>query len=308
MNKQKPLVSVIMPVYNAGEFLVEAIESILNQTYRYLELIIVDDASIDNSWNIISRYAKLYPKIVTAVQTTKQTNSAGNGAMNFGFTFAKGELIARMDADDIALPTRIEKQVKYMLAHPDVILLGTNAYVVDKSGKRIGKKVMPMTHSAIYRQYGVFHPIVHPSVMLRRSLLPRQDRIYEMKFDVNDDYFTFFKLLNYGKFANLPQLLMKYRVHGKNWSLNKPKTKFIDSVRIRITAMRRLNYHMPLTSLFLMLLQILVVLPIPERFIVPLYLFTRGILQPEFRFKLSLPDFLKNRSTLIRKTYYTVRA
>lgn len=305
MKKTTPLVSVIMPVHNAGDYLVEAIESILRQSYRYLELIVVDDMSTDNSWEIIQRYERTHPKKVRAVQTVKQTNSAGNGAMNYGFRYAKGDYIARMDADDIALPTRIEKQVKFLLDHPEVILLGTQAYVIDKNGKKVGKKLMPTDHEHIYRQYGVFHPLIHPSVMIRRSMLPRKDKIYEMRFDVNDDYYTFFKLLNYGKFANLKECLLKYRVHGKNLSLTRPKAKFLDSVQIRFVAMKKLGYRMSVQSFLLMLTQIAVVLMVPEKVIVPLYLFVRGIKQPQFKMKVSLPQL--GFPQALRK-YYTVKA
>src|SRR5579859_558580 len=194
--QKQPLVSVIMPVYNAAGFLAAAIDSILKQTYENLELIIVDDASTDKSWKIIQKYTKRYPKKIHSHQTTKQTNAAGNGAMNYGFQFAKGEFIARMDADDIAHPKRIAKQVAYLLAHPDTIVLGTQAKVIDKKGKVIGQKIMPTSHNDIYRQYGIFHPMIHPSVMINRKLLPKQKGVYSMKFNVNDDYYTFFKLLH----------------------------------------------------------------------------------------------------------------
>lgn len=277
MNNKQPLVSVIMPVHNAGRFLVPAIESILKQTYPRIEFIIVDDASTDGSWNIIKAYRKRYKKIIRAYRIAKQTNAAGNGAMNVGLTHAKGTLIARMDADDISRPKRIEKQVDYLLTHPDTILVGTQATIIDKRGKAIGTKAVPASHEAIYRQYGILHPVIHPSVILRRSLLPNPNKIYTMKWSVNDDYYTFFKLLNYGKFANLPEPLIKYRIHGKNLSLAKPKERFLTSVRIRIDAVAHLNYRMSPEAFFLLVLQLLVVPLIPERLIVPAYMLVRGI-------------------------------
>ncbi len=294
VSTKKPLVSVIMPVYNGDQFLVEAIESILNQTYKNLELIVVNDASTDNSLLIAEKYQRKHPQRLRVFTTSKQTNSAGNGAMNYGFTKSRGELIARMDADDIAHPSRIEKQVIYMQNYPETIVLGTQAIVIDKYGKVVGKKNMPTTHAEIYRQYGIFHPMIHPSVMIRKSLLPRQDRIYEMRFNVNDDYYTFFKFLNYGQFANLPEYLLKYRMHGKNMSLSQPKAKFIDSIKIRIVAIRHLQYVLSMKALLCMIGQVMVVLPIPERLIVPLYMLVRGIRPTKVGFKLpSLSNFRK---------------
>lgn len=273
---KQPLVSVIMPVYNAGDFLVPAIESILKQTYKNIDFLIVDDCSTDNSWKTISKYQKISPKI-KIYKLRKNTNEAGNGALNKVLKYAKGKYIARMDADDIAYPQRIAKQVKFMEKHPEIIVLGTQAEVIDKNNQILGTKKFPLTHKEIYQEYGLFNPLLHPSCMFRGSLLPSKNRIYEEKFGVNDDYYTFFKLLNYGKFANLPQSLMQYRIHGANFSLTKPKERFITSLRIRFKAIKYFHYKISLKAVFLTLIQCLVILPLPERFIVPLYLFLRGI-------------------------------
>ena len=276
-SKKKPLVSVIMPVYNAGKFLTPAIESIVAQTYDRIELIIVDDASTDDSWKKIKTFKILYPRLIHAYRVSKQTNSAGNGATNYGLTKARGEYIARMDADDISMPKRIEKQVAYLLQNPGTILVGTQAIVVDGSGKKTGIKTMPTTHEEIYRQFGVLHPLIHPSVMIRRSLLPQRDRIYAMRWNTNDDYYTFFKLLNHGLFANLPDFLLKYRIHGSNLSFVNPKEKFRNSVNIRLEAIKQMGYQITPQALIMMLVQYVVISVIPSQLIVPLYMAIRGM-------------------------------
>jgi len=302
-----PLVSVIMPVHNAGKFLVPAIESILAQTYKRIEFIIVDDASTDDSWKTTRAYRKQYPKIIHAYRITKQSNSAGNGATNFGLTKARGQFIARMDADDISYAKRIEKQVAYMVAHPATILLGTQANIIDKNGKLTGVKNMPITHEAIYTQFGVLHPVIHPSVMIRRDLLPYPDKIYAMKWDVNDDYYTFFRLLNYGAFANLPERLLKYRIHGNNLSLANPKEKFMNSIKIRIEATRLLGYRMSFANMLIMLAQYIIVSLIPSRLIVPSYMMIRGMSrQPDTRFVQWLKQLnVRSRIVTLTKKYYT---
>lgn len=296
-----------MPVYNAGKFLGPAIDSIVAQTYKKIELIIVDDASTDDSWKTVRAYKKRYPKLIRAYRVTKQTNSAGNGATNYGLTKARGQFVARMDADDISSPTRIEKQVAYMLANPGTILVGTQAKVIDKNGKTIGLKTMPTTHEAIYHQFGILHPIIHPSVMIRRSLLPNPDRIYAMKWDVNDDYYTFFKLLNHGRFANLPEYLLKYRIHGKNLSLINPKEKFQNSVNIRLEAVKQLGYQLSFGAMAVMLLQYIVVSLIPAGLIVPTYMFIRGMThKPQRAFaKWLKKSGFTTRIAAIAKKYYT---
>lgn len=280
MTKQnRPFVSVIMPVHNAGKFLAPAIDSILKQTYTHFELLIVDDRSTDDSWSIIKHYKQNYPKLIRIFRTPVKTNSAGNGATNFALPKAKGSLIARMDADDISMPTRIEKQVEYFLNNPRTIICGTQAKTIDAKGKITGNKNMPLSHESIYNAYGILHPMIHPSVMIRRSLLPNPDKIYEMKWDINDDYYTFFKLLQFGMFANLPEYLLKYRIHGHNLSLTNPKQKFFNSVKIRLEAISKLNYAISLKSFLVMLAQILVISVIPEKIIVPLYMTLRGMKQ-----------------------------
>ncbi len=278
MKKQthKPLVSVIMPVYNAGLFLAESIESILNQTYKNFEFIIVDDGSIDDSWNIIQKYAKKDRRI-RALRFRKNHNEAGNGAMNKVLKHATGEYIARMDADDVAHRYRLSRQVRFMENNPEVILCGTQARVINAAGEVVGDKSYPTDHDSIYRHYATVHPIVHPSCMIRRSMLPDKNKLYELRFGVNDDYYTFFKLMRYGKFANLPDRLVDYRIHGSNASLQNLKNLYQNISAIRQTAVVRFGYEMTLVSKITIYLQTLVVFLIPEKILTGVYLFIRGI-------------------------------
>lgn len=276
-NTNLPLVSVIMPVYNAGEFLVEAIESIVNQTYPNFEFLIVDDRSTDNSREVIRKYQKKYPKLIKAYFLRKNINSAGNGAVNAVLKYAKGEYIARMDADDISYPRRIEEQVKFLEKNKDIILVGTQALVIDGNGKIIGRKLFPLSHKEIYKKYAVVHPIIHPSCMIRRSALEDKNRLYELKGGVNDDYFTFLKLLQRGKFANLPEILLKYRVHGKNTSLRKLKEKYFMISQIRKTAVKNFGYKISFKNKVIVALQDFVIALLPENILERFYFLTKGI-------------------------------
>lgn len=292
----KPLVSVIMPVHNAGRFLAPAIESIVGQTYPRLELIIIDDGSTDTSWDIITQFRKTHPKIIKAFRNKTKQNEAGNAATNLGLLYAKGAYIARMDADDIALPTRIAKQVDYLSRNPDTILVGTQAKVINQHGKIIGKKSMPLTHDAIYNQYGFVHPIIHPSVMINRALLPNPNVLYACKYGINDDYYTFFTLLSHGKFANLPEALLKYRVHTNNSSLNNLKRNYWNINAIRIEAITKLNYHAPLTVFPIMLAQSIVVAMLPETVLRELFYYVRGIKKITFNINIPVYTFAKLKS------------
>src|SRR3989338_10053099 len=274
---RKPSVSVIMPVFNAEKFLPEAIESILNQSFRNFEFIIIDDASRDNSWKIIEGYRNKYPAIIRSVRLKVNRNNGGDACANEGFKLARGEFIARMDADDIAHPERLEKQIKYMDKHPGVILLGSQAYVINKDSRITGIKSEPTNHKKIRTDYCIYHPIIHPTVVIRKSLLPYSNRLYNIKYNANNDLLTFFELLNFGKFANLPEKLLFYRIHGKNDSLINPKGRFFNTIRIRIHAWKHFNYRPSIKALFMNLLQAVIMLTMPSSVVTYLYMSWRGL-------------------------------
>lgn len=275
---KRPLVSVIMPVYNGFSFVAEAIESVLNQTYKNLEFVIVNDGSTDNTLRVIKHFKDLYPRKIKVISYIK--NQGESAAANIGFAASKGEFIARMDADDICHQERIEKQVDFMLFHPEIIVLGSQALVIDKNGKRVGRKTFPQDHKTIYRHYGFYHPMMHPSCMFRRSLLSHKDHLWENNHEPNDDYYTLFGLLRFGKFANLPDELVAYRVHDKNKSLQKARAKVFSAMRVRKDAIRNFGYRPGVLAIMLNLAQLLGALILPERLIVPAYLLMRGMHSP----------------------------
>jgi len=276
-----PLVSVIMPVYNAGEFLRDAIESIMAQSFTDFEFIIVDDASTDYSWEIIKWFRDQYPAKIKAIRLIKNRNNGGDACANVGFAVARGKFIARMDADDIAHPKRLAKQVDYMQKHQDVILLGTQAFVIDRNGAITGEKLEPKTHKKISENYFIYHPMIHPSVMIRRSLLPKRNYLYNIKYNANNDLLTFFELLKYGKFANLGDKLLYYRIHGANDSLVDPKRKFANTFKIRMQAWRELGYKPTPVAVALTFIQLLISSTMPEKVITFLYMTWRGLSKPQ---------------------------
>lgn len=278
-NHKKPLVSVIIPVYNGGQFIVEAIESILCQAYKNLELIIVNDGSKDNTLEIIKSFAKRYPKKIKAISYSR--NKGESAAANMGFAASKGEFIARMDADDVAYPEKIEKQVTFMLSHPQVIVLGTQADVINEEGEIVGKKTFPTTYQTIYKAYGFYHPMLHPSCLFRRSSLPYKDKLWENTHEPNDDYYTLFGLLERGKFANLSESLVAYRIHAKNKSLQKARSKVFHALKIRIDAIRDFGYKPTFMAIAINFAQLVGAIVLPEHLIVPAYLVFRGMTSPE---------------------------
>ena len=275
----KPLVSVVMPVFNAGEFLTEAIESILHQTYKNFEFIIVDDCSTDGSWNVIKSYKKKHPTKIKTIRLKKNLNRGGDSCANLAIKRAKGKYIARMDADDIAVIDRLEKQVKFLEENPDIFLVGSSAHVINAKNIIIGEKLEPQNHKDIYKSYARFHPVIHPTSMFRR-LIDKKKFFYQISYSANNDYHTFFKLICTGfKFANLEEKLIYYRIHSGNDTFINIKDKFMNTLKIRLKMFLRYNYKPSLKDVFTSLVQSILLFLLPERITKDLYLISKGIIK-----------------------------
>ncbi|MCL5432668.1 MAG: glycosyltransferase family 2 protein [Patescibacteria group bacterium] len=283
MNK-KPLVSVIMPVYNAGDYLSDAIDSVIDQTYKNFELIIINDASTDNSLKIIKKFKKFYPKKIKVINIKTNLNRGGDSCANKGIQKASGKYIARMDADDVCDSERLKKQVEFLENNPNVFLVGTNAHVINKHGEKIGEKIEPLTYQNIKKAYFTFHPLIHPSCMYRQKINGRKFK-YEIKYSANNDYYTFFKLLCNGlEFVNLPEKLMYFRIHDKNDTFVNMKEKYLNTLKIRLLMVFRYGYKPTLANWFTCFAQTIVVYALPEKILTQIYFLAKGIKKPRFSF------------------------
>lgn len=199
-------ISVIMSVYNAEEYLNESIRSILGQSFQDFEYIIIDDCSTDGSLNIIKSYKhdsriKLLENEVN-IGLTKSLNKALN--------LAGAPYIARMDADDIALPYRFEKQFAFMEKHPRVGIVGSSYYEIDEDGKREGEIILPVEDSEIRRAIFKFNPFNHGTVMIRKGALDYLG-FYNEKLVNAQDYELWFRILSKHKGYNTPDKLVLRR-------------------------------------------------------------------------------------------------
>jgi glycosyltransferase involved in cell wall biosynthesis len=201
-------VSVVMGVRNGQATLADAIDSILAQTYSEWDLQIVDDASSDATWQVLTDYAGRDSRI------SIERNPANRGlaaALNSGWRKAPGNLIARMDADDVSFAARLQRQVDFMKVHQDVAVLGTGAELLDQNGKTVGVSVRPAEHevlvSRIYRE----NPFIHPSVMIRRSFLEALGG-YDPRLRKAQDYDLWFRGYRQFHYANLQEALITYRL------------------------------------------------------------------------------------------------
>jgi len=209
-----PSVSVLLPVYNAQRYLTDAVNSILYQTYTDFELIIVDDASQDNSWSILQRISNMAPRI----QLHRNEKNLGLArTLNIGLTLARGRYIARMDADDIALPQRLKKQVTYLENHPQTGLLGTNIRYIDTKNQFLvphkPKHESPES-PVVIRWHLLWHNVIyHPTVMIRACLLANTGYRYDENLVAAQDYDLWTRLLPHCKVARLHEVLVHYRIH-----------------------------------------------------------------------------------------------
>jgi len=209
-----PSVSVMMPVYNAQPYLAEAVESILGQTFADFEFLIVDDGSTDRSGAMLERYAARDQRI----QLTSRPNTGYTVALNELLDLADGELVARMDADDVALPQRLARQVDYLRTHPDIVCVGTAVHFIDSAGRLLRDAHPGMDHEALEeRALAGRCPLNHPSVMMRRAAVVAVGG-YRARFEPSEDHDLFLRLGEVGRLANLPEVLTKYRQHPQSAS------------------------------------------------------------------------------------------
>jgi len=198
----KPIVTVLMPVYNGERFLDQAIRSILNQTFTDFEFLIIDDGSTDASVKIVESYDD---RRIRFIQNDK--NYGISATLNKGIEMARGNFIARMDADDLSYPERLEKQFAYMSEHSDCALLSTWARIVSESGEPIWTNRWKSRH---YYYNLVFRCIIyHSSVMYRRDAVIAVDK-YTLEY--SEDYELWNRMARHFKIANLEETLLDYRL------------------------------------------------------------------------------------------------
>ncbi len=208
---KRPKVTVLMTLYNDEKYLKEAIESILNQTYKNFEfLIILEAGSTDNSLNIIKSYKDRRIRLVINEEKLGFAES-----LNKGIRLARGKYIARMDADDISLPKRLEYQVKFMDKHENIVMCGTNMKMInDKNEVKFKKKHFKSKEEI---RLDIFFSTVfaHPTVMFRRKKIIENNLFYSTDFKA-EDYELWSRIVRKFDTCNIQKYLVLYRVHSNN--------------------------------------------------------------------------------------------
>ena len=209
---RKPIVSILMPVYNAEKFLRPAVASILNQRKIFdYEVIIVDDGSTDSSIDILMEMADERFLILRRKQ-----NRGIAASLNAGLQRCRAELVARMDADDIMHPERLVTQMEFLRQHPPIVVCGTYFDYIDEEGKHTGAPIkFPVQPDDVRKAFKNFTALGHPTVMFRRTVLQHfAPEGYPEKYTPADDLGLWMTLLSKGVLmANIPQVLLHYRRH-----------------------------------------------------------------------------------------------
>lgn len=219
-----PKVSVLMPVFNGEKYLREAIDSILKQSFTEFEFIIINDGSTDRSAEILQTYADPRLRVIH-----NESNIGVTLTLNKGLDLARGEYVARMDCDDVSVPDRLEKQVSFMDAHPEVAVCGTYALVIDETGRVLRTNQVP-TGRHLEVDYWRLNPIIHPSAMIRVGHLG--DLRYDGRIRYAQDFDLWLRIKAKHDLHNIPEYLLLYRRHGDSITRSKNEAQRSSAYRI----------------------------------------------------------------------------
>jgi glycosyltransferase involved in cell wall biosynthesis len=218
-----PLVSVLMTVFNAEKYLANSIESICHQTFRDWEFLIVDDASTDDSVKIAEEYA-LKDQRIRVIQN--DLNKGQTACLNQGLNEARGKWIARQDADDLSLPTRLEQQIKCVAHYPTLALVGSCGFMIDSLDHLVGLLDVPLRQEVIYWSAPIANPFLHTSVLFQRDIV-RFLGGYDTTYHIAQDYDLWGRLLAGGyETKNLSERLICYRHLSHSLSQNNQQQTF----------------------------------------------------------------------------------
>lgn len=229
-----PKISVIMPVYNCDKFISQAVKSVLDQTFKDFELIIIDDGSTDKTLSIIG---KIQDKRIKVFRNEKNLGIAKS--LNEGLKLSRGKYIARADADDINMVDRFKIQINFLEKNIEFVLVGSNVELIDQNDKKIGLKMYPESDFALRRSFFIRNQILHPTVMMIKKVVKRVGG-YNTYVNGAEDYDLFFRLMEVGKVYNIQKNLVKRRIH-ENVVTNKNHIKVeLLAILVRIIHLSKL--------------------------------------------------------------------
>lgn len=222
-----PIFSVLMPVFNSEQFVADAIKSILKQSFKDFEFLILDDASTDKSFEIIKDFENKDPRI-KVFQNEK--NLGVVESRNKLINLSKGRYIAWIDSDDIALENRFEKQIKFLEEHSEIGMVGAYPVIIDENGRKTGKWWFETDPQKLKIELFFHSPFLSSSVVIRKSALPQN--FYDSKFPVAEDFDLYSKISEHSEITNIPEILVEYRINSKG--LSKSNTEKMEQLSVHV--------------------------------------------------------------------------
>lgn len=230
------LVSILLPVYNAENYIEEAIDSLLKQTYQNIEIIIVDDCSNDGTVEKIKKYSDLRIKYYR-----NEKNSGIVYSLNKALDISNGVFLARMDADDICMPDRIEKQLEYIKENPGNVLVSCWFEMFGSINATIK---YPQKHKKILTYCLIGNPMLHPGYLMHKQKIMENSLRYDEKMKYAEDLDFVIKAANIGQVANVPKVLMKYRTHSMQTSSMYNERQFELGMLLRKNLLSNIDVHL----------------------------------------------------------------
>lgn len=206
---KNPEISVLLPAYNSAKYIKESVLSILKQSYKDFELIIINDGSTDKTMKVVS---ELQDERIVLINNSK--NLGVSKSLNLGLKIAKGKYIARCDSDDVNDLDRFKKQRIFLKKNKKYVLVGSNAFLINKNGEIIGVKKYPESDKELRKKLIIRNQILHPSVFYRKAVAMKVGG-YSNFLNGAEDYDFFLKLSQFGKLCNLQENLVKRRIHDQ---------------------------------------------------------------------------------------------
>lgn len=233
MNNDRIKITVLMPAYNASDYIYAAIESVLKQTFSDFELLIIDDGSVDDTAEIVRSFND------SRIVFIQQKNAGIAMTLNTGLKLARAEYVARFDADDICYPNRLEMQYEFMINNPGYVVVGSDVDYVDVDANFIYAHQAPAyTNTQIKSLHYSVCPFIHSSVLFKKSVIPGGG--YNEHAHTFEDHFLWLQIASQGKFHNLSQSLMQVRLNPQSLTVDE-KWRLKEFISIKYKALKKLN-------------------------------------------------------------------
>ena len=238
-----PKVSVVTAIYNGEKYIEKLVNSMLGQTFKDFEFIIVDDGSTDST---VKKLENMHDSRICLV---RQTNQGQTNALIKGIKKARGDLIARSDQDDFSLPTRLMSQVEFMDSHPKVILCGSRWQELSGNNLLPQRIKFVETNEEIKKIICRFNPFAHSAVMFRRDAYFKIGG-YNKSFVIGMDYDLFVRLMEIGEVHNIKNILTIIQMHSESTSMKKSRLKTLEGIKIRYSAYSKFGGNPLITGYF----------------------------------------------------------